>query len=141
VEEAALANAETECLSDADARARRRDREAERRAELDRDYVALFARRVREQYPRAPAGVEIAIAEHACLKYSGRVGRSAAAKALDPVAVRLAVAAHARHAETPYDELLSRGWDRRDARDEVGLKVRQILAGWAGQNDGESETQ
>jgi len=138
VEEAALARAETECLSDADARARRRDREAERRAELDRDYVALFARRVREQYPRAPAGVELTIAEHACLKYSGRVGRSAAAKALDPVAVRLAVAAHIRHAETPYDKLLARGCERRQARDEVNSKVRQVLDDWEGPKDGES---
>ncbi len=138
VEEAGLTRAEAECLSDAEARTRRRDREAERRAELDRDYVALFARRVRELYPRAPVGVEVAIAEHACRKYSGRVGRSAAAKALDPIAVRLAVAAHVRHCETPYDELLSRGWDRRNARDEVGAKVRRILAGWAGSKDGES---
>lgn len=138
VEEAALSRAETECLSDAEARTRRRDREAERRAELDRDYVARFARRVRKQYPRAPAGVELAIAEHACRKYSGRVGRSAAAKALDPVAVRFAVAAHIRHRNTPYDELLSRGWDRRDARDEVGSRVRQILDDWEGPKDGES---
>ena len=49
------------------------------------------------------------IAEHACRTYSGRVGRSAAAKALDEQAARLAVGAYIRHAETDYDELLMQG--------------------------------
>jgi hypothetical protein len=132
VEEAALARAEAECLSDADARSRRRDREAERRTQLDRHYVALFARRVRELYPAAPAEREHAIAEHACLKYSGRVGRSAAAKALDPDAVRLAVAAHIRHQETAYDELLASGCERHDARYQVDSQVCEILRDWEG---------
>ena len=47
----ALGRAETESLSDAEARARRRERDAERRAELDRDYLASFAGRVREPFP------------------------------------------------------------------------------------------
>src|SRR5947208_2691724 len=67
---------------DADARARAREREAQRRSEMDREYVDRFARRMRELFPRCPPGVDLAIAQHACLKYSGRVGRSAAAKAL-----------------------------------------------------------
>jgi hypothetical protein len=58
------------------------------------------------------------------------VGRSAAAKALDAEAVELAVKAHVRHVETRYDELLSRGWDRREARDEVGEKVGDVLRKW-----------
>jgi hypothetical protein len=132
VEAAALERAEAECLADADARARRREREAERRALLDRQYVARFAERVRELYPNCPPRAERAIAEHACLKYSGRVGRSAAAKALDEEAVRLAVIAHVRHAETPYDELLASGWDRHDARREVEGQVRAVLALWEG---------
>ena len=53
VEEAALDQAEQECLADAEARERRQEREAERRAELDREYVERFAARVRELYPRA----------------------------------------------------------------------------------------
>ena len=81
--------------------------------------MARFAERVRALYPKCPLGTEQVIAEHACLKYSGRVGRSAAAKALDENAVRLAVTAHVRHAETSYDELLATGWDRHDARREV----------------------
>jgi hypothetical protein len=132
VEESALDRAEAEYLADADARARRREREAERRALLDQEYVARFAERVRELYPDCPPGAERAIAEHACLKYSGRVGRSAAAKALDEEAVRLAVIAHVRHGETPYDELLASGWDRHDARHRVKEQVRAVLALWEG---------
>jgi hypothetical protein len=39
-----------------------------------------------------------AIAEHACKKYSDRVGRSAAARDLDAVAIELAARAHVQHA-------------------------------------------
>ena len=130
VEEAALAQAEEECLADADARARRREREAARRAELDREYVERFAARVRELYPGCQPGREADIAEHACLKYSGRVGRSAAAKDLDADAVRLAVVAHIRHAETDYDALLAQGWDRWDARTQVEADVARVLTKW-----------
>ena len=89
VEKSGLERAEAECLADADVRARRREREAERRAVQDQQYVARFAERVRELYPNCPSGTEQTVAEHACLKYSGRVGRSAAAKALDEGAVRM----------------------------------------------------
>ncbi len=132
IEESALARAEAECLSDADARARRREREGERRSELDRDYLARFALRVREQFPKAPSEREHEIAEHACRKYSGRVGRSAAAKALDPGAVQRAVTAHVRHRETNYHELLAAGLERYEARDRVGVQVREILRNWRG---------
>ena len=130
VEEAALQRAEQECLADEEVRARRREREAERRAELDGEYVQRFAESVREMFPRCPVGRERAIAEHACRKYSGRVGRSASAKSLDENAIRLAVVAHIRHAETNYDELLSRGMDRSLARGEVADEIEEILARW-----------
>jgi hypothetical protein len=108
VEAAALALAETACLSDADGRSRRREREAERRDQLDRDDLASFADRLRELFPGIPTGRERDIADHACRKYSDRVGRSAAAKALDAEAVRLAVAAHVRHRERLDRVLLER---------------------------------
>lgn len=130
VEEEALAQAEQECLADADARAKRNARAAERRAELDREYISRFAARVRELYPNCPPGREEAIAEHACLKYSGRVGRSAAAKELDATAVHLAVAAHVRHNETDYDLYLAAGEDRRLARDRVSGVIEQVLEQW-----------
>lgn len=130
VEEAALQLAEQECLADADVRMRRHMREADRRAELDQEYIQRFAARVRELYPACPAGREQEIALHACQKYSGRVGRSASAKALDEKAIRLAVIAHIRHAETNYDELLFQDWERSLARDEVNDQVAEILARW-----------
>ena len=131
VESEALEQAEEECLADSEIRERRRQQEAERRAELDRQYVAQFAGRVRELFPGCPPGREIAIAEHACLKYSGRVGRSAAAKSLDEDAIRLAVIAHVRHIETNYDTLLASGPDRREARSAVETAVNRVLTRWA----------
>jgi len=130
VEEQALDRAEAECLSDAEARARRRDREGERRAELDAEFVARFAARIRQLYPGCPPERPEQIASRACQKYSGRVGRSAAAKHFDEEAVRLAVVAHVRHEETNYDELLARGVERRDARDRVRKDVDRVLSGW-----------
>ena len=130
VEAQALELAEKECLADSDARQRRQERDAMRRAELDAGYVAQFARRVRELYPGCPQGRENEIAEHACLKYSGRVGRSAAAKDLEPEAIRLAVIAHIRHAETRYDRLLADGYDRQDGRALVAGDIDQVLKRW-----------
>ena len=83
VENAAIELAEHECKADADTREMRRARAAIRRAELDEDYIASFATQVRELYPNCPNGREKVIAEHACRKYCGRVGRSATAKELD----------------------------------------------------------
>ncbi|MBA7643547.1 hypothetical protein ES703_51278 [subsurface metagenome] len=70
------------------------------------------------------------IAGHACLKYSGRIGRSAAGKSLDEEAVHLAVTAHIRHVKTRYDELLAGGYERGNAREQVEEEVRRILAEW-----------
>lgn len=130
VEQEALEKAEAECMADAEARERTRLRRAERLAELDQAYAKGFASRIRKLFPGSPKRVETVIAEHACQKYSGRVGRSAAAKALDEEAVRLAVIAHIRHTRTGYDRLLSAGWDRHDARDRVREAVEIILIGW-----------
>jgi hypothetical protein len=130
VEEAALERAEAECLADAQARERRREREVERREQQDDQFVARFAAEVRTAFPGCPAGREHEIARHACRKYSGRVGRSAAAKALDADAVRAAVTAHVRHAETEYDSLLACGTDRWEARERTRDRVAQVLADW-----------
>lgn len=132
VEEPALRQAEIECLADEDARVQRRVREADRRVALDLAYVERFAEAVRQLYPKCPPETARSIAEHACTKYSGRVGRSAAAKALDEQAVCLAVVAHVRHVETRYDRLLMNGWDRVDARLSVEEKVQSVLTKWRG---------
>ena len=132
VEPEAVERAERECLADAESRERRRLREAARRASLDREYIRQFAQRIRELFPHAPADRERQIAEHACLKYSDRIGRTASAKALDEQAVQLAVVAHVRHRETRYDELLVKGYERREARDAVQDAVSETLAAWKG---------
>ena len=130
VEEEALEQAEAECLADAEVRSRKNERAQERREELDQDYVRAFAMRIRELFPLCPAAREQLIAEHACRKYSGRVGRSAAAKSLDEEMVQLAVVAHIRHRETNYDELLGAGYDRGDARAQVRSQVGEICDQW-----------
>jgi len=130
VEESALQQAETECLADSESRSRRAERERIRREDLDQQYIQAFATRVRELFPHIPKGREKQIAEHACRKYSGRVGRSAAEKSFDAEAVRLAVLAHIRHRETDYDELLGKGWPRHESRSHVRAHVDQISDSW-----------
>jgi hypothetical protein len=130
VEESALQQAETDCLADNEIRSRRAERERIRREDLDQQYIQAFANRITELFPRIPTGREQEIAEHACRKYSGRVGRSAAAKSFDEEAVRLAVIAHIRHRETDYDELLGKGWFRHEARARVRDRVDQISQSW-----------
>jgi len=131
VEEAAVAQAEQECLADSDARERARERRAEREALLDVQYRTDFAQHIRDLYPRCPELEATAIAEHACRKYSGRVGRSADAKRFDPEAIALAVRAHVRHVHTKYDSLLSAGVERHEARSEVLPKVDAVLDSWS----------
>jgi hypothetical protein len=130
VEPEAVEKAQAECMADADLRAAHQARQAVLRAELDQVYVSAFAAEVRRLYPGCPAGVEHGIAEHACRKYSRRVGRSALAKRLDPEAVFLAVQAYVRHRHTNYDDLLMQGRDRGDARFEVQDKVNEVLSRW-----------
>lgn len=137
VEQQGLEKAEEECLADSEVREHRREREAIRRNEVDRQYVDQFAARVKELFPRCPTGRDREIAEHACLKYSGRVGRSASAKALDSQAVRLAVIAHVRHRETKYDALLARGCERWEARARVDASVDRVLQAWGDKHHGE----
>ena len=98
--------------------------------ELDRDHLKSFAARVRATFPGARPERAHDIAEHACRKYSGRVGRSAVAKALDPAAVHVAVAAHVRHLETDYDALLGSGLSRHEGRDRVAVRVHDVLRRW-----------
>ena len=71
-----------------------------------------------------------AIAAHACEKYSGRVGSSAAAKEFDAEAIELAVKAHVRHTHSDYDRHLSQGWERHDARSAVARRVTDVLEQW-----------
>lgn len=130
VEAAALERAQKECLTDDEQRRVARERAAVGRERVDAQHVALFAERIRSEYPGCPPEEATAVAKHACEKYSGRVGRSAAARQFDAEAVDLAVRAHTRHAHSEYDRLLGRGWDRREARAAVADKVDQVLERW-----------
>lgn len=132
VEEAALERAEAECLADADARARRREREQARRAQEDVAFQEQLAGEVQRLYPGCPAERAEAIARRAGARGSGRIGRSAAGRALDPRAIELAVIAAVRHQDTDYDDLLMSGMDRGDARARVRGEVDRVLGEWAG---------
>jgi hypothetical protein len=129
-EDDAIEQAAQQCLDDADARARRRQREQVRRAAVDDEFFDSFAAAIREQFPGCPPARADAIAYHAAVRGSGRVGRSAAGRALDADAIRLAVAASVRHVDTDYDELLMAGVDRDNARHRVRDRVDEILDAW-----------
>lgn len=130
VEEPALEQAEAECLADADVRARRRERESLRRAEHDLDFQSAMAAEILRIFPGCPRERAEEIARHAGARSSGRVGRSAAGRALDPGALTLAVTASIRHRDTPYDQLLMSGRDRGEARMLVGGEVERLLEEW-----------
>ena len=129
-EAAAIEQAAQECLSDADVRARRRTRDQSRRADQDVVFRKEFAAAIREQFPGCPVDRAEAIAVHAAARGSGRVGRSAAGRASDPDAVRLAVVASVRHVDTDYDALLMSGVDRESARAQVHHRVEDVVSAW-----------
>ena len=130
VEEAALEQAEQECLADEDARMRRRERDRERRAHEDVELQARMSAEITRLFPRCPPGRADAIARHTALRGSGRVGRSAAGRALDEQALTLAVVASVRHQDTDYDALLMSGVPREEARDRIRPAIDRILAAW-----------
>src|SRR4051812_21709310 len=129
-EAAAIEQAAQECLSDADMRARRRERDQSRRADQDLHFRGEFAAAISEQFPGCPVDRAEAIAFHAAARGSGRVGRSAAGRALDGDAVRLAVVASVRHVDTDYDTLLMSGVDRESARAQVQQRVEDVVNAW-----------
>ncbi|HUD37579.1 MAG TPA: DUF2293 domain-containing protein [Streptosporangiaceae bacterium] len=130
VEEPALAQAEQECMSDADARMRRRERDQARRADMDVEFSERMAAEIGRIFPGCPAPRAAQIAEHAGERGSGRVGRSAAGRALDEHAITLAVVASVRHQDTDYDSVLMAGLPRAEARDHVRPAIDKILATW-----------
>jgi hypothetical protein len=135
VEESALDQAEAECLADADARARRQERESSRRADQDLVLQAQMATEIVRLYPGISRDRAEEIAGHTGTRGSDRVGRSAAGRALDPGALRLAVAASVRHRDTGYDELLMSGVDRAEARSLVREEVERVLESWRSRSE------
>ena len=132
VTDGAISRAEAECVADAPERAAQRARAMERRQEEDIEFVTEMTQAIRQMFPACPPKEAEAIARHAGLRGSGRVGRSAAGRALDERALQLAVVAHIRHSHTHYDELLMNGTDRSDARALVRETIDTVLARWRG---------
>ncbi|MFI5897418.1 DUF2293 domain-containing protein [Actinoplanes sp. NPDC051513] len=130
VEEAAVEQAEHECLSDEDARARRRERDRERREAADETFQQELAQLIFQLFPGCPPPRAAAISEHTGTRGSGRVGRSAAGRALDPDAVTRAVVASVRHEDTAYDELLMAGVPRDQAREQIRNDIDRVLDRW-----------
>jgi hypothetical protein len=127
----ALARAEQECTDDAAQRMLRRQRDADRRLEADRDLVLALTQAIRARHPGCPAEEASRIARHAALRGSGRIGRSAAGRALEPEAIDLAVVAWIRHQHTAYDTLLMQGTDRLGAREMIRPEILRVLSQWS----------
>lgn len=130
VEEEALAQAEASCLADEETRARRRLRDAEHRSVEDNSFKESLGKEIMSLFPGCPQERAEVIAAHAGTRGSGRVGRSAAGRALDPDAVTLAVVASIRHSDTGYDQLLMSGVPRAEARDRVRSDIQGVLEAW-----------
>ncbi len=130
VEKRAVKLAGEECRHDGAARAKARERAGVLRAKQDAEYVEKFARKIGDRYPGCPQAERDEIAGHACRKYSGRVGRSAAAKEFSPEAIDLAVRARIRHAHTRYDGLLASGVDKYEARRGIRDELEKVVDRW-----------
>jgi hypothetical protein len=126
----AIEQATQESKADEEARKAKQARAAVKREVVDREFMKAFEAAIMRQFPRIPPQSAAQIADHACQKYSGRVGRSAAAKELDEQAVRLAVIAHIRHHHTRYDSLLP-GVGRHKARQIVQPQIQRMLDRWS----------
>jgi hypothetical protein len=130
VEETALERAEQECLADADKRHANRERAEQYRDKQDQVFAMRMAESIRQIFPGCPPEEAQLIAAHASVRGSGRVGRTAAGRALDEEAVRAAVIAAIRHRHTAYDRMLMEGWNRKDARYAVGDDIDCLLGKW-----------
>ncbi|OEJ27396.1 hypothetical protein AR457_25990 [Streptomyces agglomeratus] len=130
VEAPALARAESACLADAEVRARRRARDAARRAAEDVRFTAALTTEILRLFPSCPLPRAEAVAAHTSQRGSGRVGRTAAGRALDEGAVTAAVRAAVRHEDTPYDNLLMSGVPRNKARARVAPAIEAVLTAW-----------
>lgn len=131
VEEDALARAEEECLADSGFREARRIRDQERRLCEDEVLAREMEAKLKVMFPNCPSGEARAIAQHASIRGSGRVGRTAAGRNLEEEPLRLAAIASIRHRHTTYDNLLMNGMDRASARQFVWDKIEETLQHWS----------
>ena len=130
VEEIALERAERECLADADQRNANRERAEQHRNKQDQAFAMRMAESIQQIVPGCSPEEAQRIAKHTSVRGSGRVGRTAAGRALDEEALRAAVIAAIRHRHTSYDRLLMQGWNRQAARDAVREDIDRLLDKW-----------
>jgi len=130
IEEAALERAAEECHADAPKRLADREKASLRRLEQDHNLAVCMTEAILALYPGCPPPEAQAIAIHTSRGGSGRVGRTAAGRSLEPEALDAAVIAAVRHRHTRYDQLLMHGYSRRDARDSVRATINKLLEHW-----------
>lgn len=130
VEAVAIELAKKECAADEALRAEKNKKAAAKREVEDKIYIQEFGKAIRVNYPNCPANREFEIAKHACEKYSGRVGRSAAAKQFDDKMIDLAVEAHVRHTETSYDNQFGKGRRKKEIRSDLKATIVRIMQSW-----------
>lgn len=135
VDPAAIDQARLQCAADVQKREIRREKSAVKTAILDGQYLAAFTAELLRLFPSCPPQEAGQIARHACEKHSGRVGRSASAKNLDPDKIRLAVIAHIRHVHTGYDGFFDVNLPKHQARRLVQNKIDRILNSWESPHD------
>lgn len=130
VEEPALEQADAECAADAEQRSQQRARAEIYRHKQDQAFAMRMAESIRQMFPGCPPEEAKAIAARTSVRGSGRVGRTAAGRALEEEALRAAVVASIRHRHTKYDRLLMQGLGRTDARDAVRDEIDRVLERW-----------
>jgi hypothetical protein len=129
-EPVAVEMAEQECTLDAADRAAARAKAIETRKRQDEEFVERMIAQLSRLFPGCPPKEAQAIARHTAARGSGRVGRSAAGRNLEPRALTAAVIAAIRHTHTRYDEMLSKGIERDGARLLVAAQISAILEAW-----------
>ena len=130
VDSSAIHEAESSMDADSDQRRKQRVAAEIRRVEDDKKLVQAMIDEIKVQFPNCPTDDAASIAQHTALRGSGRVGRSAAGRDVEPKAIKLAVIAHIRHLHTPYDELLMDGVPRCEARTQIQSAVQNKLSEW-----------
>src|SRR5579872_4663776 len=126
VETSAIERAEQACAQDAKAREAKRTKRQAHDETADQEFPVEFTEGILKILPSCPADEAKSISGHACRKYSRRVGRSGAAKDLDPKAIELAVRAHVRHVHTRYDARLAEGLEPGDARPLIRSEIEDV---------------
>ncbi len=130
VEPLAITLARNECAEDKEKRELKQKKAAIKRVEEEKIYRLIFAKAIRLLFPSMPTMREVEVANHACEKYSGRVGRTASAKEFDEDMITRAVVAHIRHKETDYDDRFGKGKRKKEIRSDVRDDIQQVLRKW-----------